>query len=142
MRKQWILALLVVLTVLLGLTSGCIDNQNIGAGEPGITISASLAYSIIEDNKDNPNFILLDIRTPEEFATERIAKSILIDFYADDFKNELNKLDKSKTYLVYCRSGNRSSQSIPIMKDLNFTEFYDMGGGINQWKAEGYPTIQ
>ncbi len=134
MKKLWILALLATLTVFLGLSSGCIGSDT--------AIAPSLAYSMIEDNGDNPDFVLLDIRTPEEFAAERIAESVLLDFYADDFEDELDKLDKSKTYLVYCRSGNRSSKSMPIMEDLGFIKIYDMGGGINQWKAEGYPTVK
>jgi len=135
LRKLWILVLLAALALFLGLTSGSVGNQN-------TAITPSLAYSLIEDNKSNTDFVILDIRTPEEYANEHIATSVLLDFYADDFENELDKLDKSKTYLVYCRSGNRSSKSMSIMEGLGFMEVYDMGGGINQWKAEGYPTIK
>jgi rhodanese-related sulfurtransferase len=142
LKKLWILALLATLTVFLGLSSGCISNQAIEPGESGITISPSLAYTLIQENESNPDFVLLDVRTPEEYATEHIAGSVLLDFYSDDFEDELDKLDKSKMYLVYCRSGNRSSQSMPIMEDLGFIKVYDMGGGINQWKAEGYPTVK
>ncbi len=135
MRKLWILVLLATLTLFLGLTSGCI-------GYHDTAITPSLAYALIQKNESNTDFVILDIRTPEEYANEHIAESVLLDFYSDDFENELDKLDKSKTYLVYCRSGNRSSKSMSIMGGLGFMEVYDMGGGINQWKAEGYPTIK
>lgn len=134
LKKLWILALLATLTVFLGLFSGYIGSDT--------TIVPSLAYALIQENESNADFVILDVRTPEEYATERIAGSVLLDFYADDFEDELDELDKSKTYLVYCRSGNRSSQSMTIMEDLGFIKIYDMGGGINQWKAEGYPTVK
>ncbi len=133
-KKLWMLALLAVLTLFIGLTGGCIGSD--------AAIAPSLAYALIQENESNPDFVLLDVRTPEEYATEHIAGSVLLDFYSDDFEDELDKLDKSKTYLVYCRSGNRSSQSMPILEDLGFIRVYDMGGGINQWKAEGYPTVK
>ena len=132
MRKLWILVLLATLTLFSGLTGGCIASDT--------AIAPSLAYALIQENESNPDFVILDVRTPEEYAAEHIAESVLLDFYADDFEDELDELDKSKTYLVYCRSGNRSSKSMPIMEDLGFIKIYDMGGGINQWKAEGYPT--
>ena len=134
MRKLWILVLLATLTLFSGLTGGCIASDT--------AIAPSLAYALIQENESNPDFVILDVRTPEEYATEHIAESVLLDFYADDFEDELDKLDKSKTYLLYCRSGNRSSKSMPIMEDLGFIKIYDMGGGINQWKAEGYPTVK
>jgi len=54
----------------------------------------------------------------------------------------LNNLDKNKTYLIYCRSGARSGSALDIMAELNFREVYNILGGINQWKAEGFPTVK
>ena len=51
-------------------------------------------------------------------------------------------MDKSKTYLIYCRSGNRSGQALDIMEELNFREVYNMMGGILEWEAEGLPTVK
>lgn len=108
----------------------------------GMVVTPSTAYSLIQENEGNADFVIMDVRTPEEYAGEHIAGSILLDFNADDFKNELGKLDKSKTYLIYCRSDNRSGKAANIMLDLGFIEVYDIDGGINQWKAEGYPTVK
>lgn len=135
MRKLWLLILVATLTLFLGLAGGCLGYQD-------AAITPSTAYPLIQENESNADFVILDVRTPEEYANEHIAESVLLDFYADDFEDELDKLDKSKTYLVYCRSGNRSSKTMPVMEDLGFIEIYDMGGGINQWKAEGYPTVK
>ena len=142
MRKLWLLILVATLTLFLGLAGGCLGFQDTEPGEPGITITPSTAYSLIQENEGNNDFVILDVRTPEEYANEYIAESVLLNFYADDFENELDNLYKSKTFLVYCRSGNRSSKSVSIMGGLGFIEIYNMGGGINQWKAEGYPTVK
>jgi rhodanese-related sulfurtransferase len=127
----------------VALSGGCVGYQNAKPGEPVITIlTPPMAYSLIEENKANPDFVILDVRTPEEYADGYIAESILLDFYADDFEAELDELDKNKTYLVYCRSGNRSGKSVKMMKDLNFMEVYDVDGGILRWEAEGFPMVK
>lgn len=83
--------------------------------------------------------VVLDIRTPEEFAGGRIAGSSNLDFYEPDFAASLDTLDKDLPYFVYCRSGNRSSQAIETMRDLGFTEVYELDGGIVQWAEAGLP---
>jgi len=82
------------------------------------------------------------VRTPEEFADGHIENAINLDYYSETFGDELNKLDKNKTYLVYCRSGRRSRNALDIMEELNFREAYNMSGGIIEWKAEGLPTTK
>jgi len=79
----------------------------------------------------NSESVIIDVRTSQEFLEKNIDNSINIDFYSDDFKEKLNSLDKSKTYLIYCRSGNRSGKTLKIMKELGFMIVYDLKGGIN-----------
>lgn len=142
-KKWWVMALLAILTLSLGLVGGCVGSQDAKPEESVITIvTPTVAYSLIEENKANPDFVILDVRTPEEYADGHIAESILLDFYDDGFEDELDKLDKSKTYLVYCRSGNRSGKSVRMMEDLNFMEVYDVDGGILRWEAEGFLTVK
>lgn len=105
-------------------------------------ISPQEAFDLIQENKDNPDFVILDVRTPEEFAEEHIANALNIDFNSENFRDELDKLDKDKTYLIYCRSGNRSGKALEIMKELDFREVYNMSGGIIEWKTEGLPTVK
>ncbi len=93
-------------------------------------ISSVEAYAIIQANKNNQDFIILDVRTKEEYADKRLENSDNIDFYSKSFKKKLDKLDKNKTYLVYCLSGNRSGQTFEIMKEIGFAEVYDMQEGI------------
>lgn len=86
-----------------------------------------------------PGLVVLDVRTPEEFDSGHIADASNLDFYEPDFAASLDDLDKDLPYFVYCRSGNRSATTIDTMKDLGFTEVYELEGGIISWAEEGYP---
>lgn len=129
------------------LMSGCIQTENnIAQLETQIQIIENItpeeAYISIQENKDNPNFVILDVRTPEEFLGEYIENADNLDYYSDTFRNDLDKLDKNKTYIIYCRSGRRSENAINIMKELDFREVYNMLGGIIKWKSERLPTTK
>ena len=129
------------------LTSACIQTEtNTTKSETQIQIIENItpkeAYILIQENKDNPNFVILDVRTPEEFLGEYIENAVNLDYYSDTFRNNLDKLDKNKTYLIYCRSGRRSENALNIMKELDFREVYNMLGGIIKWKSEGLPTTK
>lgn len=104
-------------------------------------ITVEEAHSIIQNNENNNSLVIIDVRTPEEFNREHIQDASNIDFYSDNFKEELKKLDKTKTYVVHCRSGGRSSQTLNIMRELGFREVYNMGGIIH-WKEKGFPTTK
>ena len=105
-------------------------------------INTQDAFTLIQENQNNPDFVIIDVRTPEEFAQGHLANAINIDSYSDTFRDELNNLDKDKTYLVYCAVGSRSASALVIMQELGFMEAYNMLGGINQWQAEGLPITE
>ena len=105
-------------------------------------ITPSEFNTLIEENKNNPDFIILDVRTPEEYAAGHIENSVMIDFRADTFRKEIDQLDKSKDYLIYCRSGNRSYNAAAMMVELEFESVYNMLDGIIRWRAEGLPLVQ
>ncbi len=87
--------------------------------------------SFINQYKNTPGAVMIDVRTPAEFNAGHIASAINIDYYdSDSFTREIKKLDKSKTYFVYCRSGNRSSKAILIMKDNLIRNTFDLRGGV------------
>jgi rhodanese-related sulfurtransferase len=100
------------------------------------------AYQLIQNNKGNPNFVIIDVRTPEEFESGRIEDAVNMNRHSDTFVDDLNKLDKDKTYLVYCRAGGRSWDAISIMARQGFTDIYRIDGDIVKWKAEGLPVIK
>jgi|ERR1051325_5532488 rhodanese-related sulfurtransferase len=85
------------------------------------------------------NLVILDIRTPEEFKSFHIAGATNIDFHGPNFEQRINSLDKSKTYLVHCASGGRSTQSLKIFQKHDFQSIYHLDGGINAWKNAGLP---
>ncbi|MFC1908009.1 rhodanese-like domain-containing protein [Chloroflexota bacterium] len=141
-------SMLSALTVLLiaGVTwiGGCVTETPNQEALTQVTknIAPQEAFTLIQENQNNPDFVILDVRTPEEFADGHIANSINVDFYSETFRDDINKLDKDKTYLIYCRSGNRSGKALNIMVGLGFMEAYNISGGIIEWKAEGLPIIK
>jgi rhodanese-related sulfurtransferase len=81
--------------------------------------------------------IVLDVRTEEEFESGYIPNAINIDIrMGAGFIDELNKLDKTVPYYVYCRSGARSAQAVQIMQDMGFVFSYNLLGGILAWEGE------
>lgn len=73
-----------------------------------------------------PELVILDVRTSDEYKDGHVKNSLNLDFYSPNFKSELEKLDKNKQYLVYCRSGNRSSQASKLMQQLGFMHIINM----------------
>ncbi len=142
--KNLLMLVLSVSLVAIILASGCAQyTQNQETPTQTIeNVTPQEAFTLIQDNKNNPEFVILDVRTPEEFAEGYIENAILIDYYSESFRNELNQLDKTKMYLIYCRSGNRSGKALDIMEELNFREVYNMTGGIIEWQAEELPTTK
>ncbi len=76
---------------------------------------------------------LIDVRTPGEYSDGKIADATNIDFLGADFKGEIAKIDLSKPTLIYCASGGRSGKAARMMKDMGFTEVYDLKGSYNGW---------
>lgn len=74
--------------------------------------------------------MMIDVRTPAEFGAGHMDKAVNIDFEDRSFGEEVKKLDLTKTYFVYCRSGNRSGQAISIMKAIGIKNIYESQGGI------------
>ena len=85
---------------------------------------------VVDSNKE---IILLDVRTPAEFANGRIEGAVNVDIQSPGFLDEIRKLDKEGEYAVYCAVGRRSAFAINEMKKLVFTKLYDLGGGYNAW---------
>jgi len=102
-------------------------------------LDAKQAQALIQKNRDNADFVVLDIRTPAEFAAGHLAGAVNVDFKAPDFQSQVAKLDRAKTYLVYCRTGRRSTLSLPIFERLGVTHVYHLAGGITAWQREGFP---
>jgi len=100
------------------------------------------AALVVREHLDDDDFVLLDIRTPIETAGGHLPGAQFLDFYDSAFRSELQKLDRTDTYLIYCRTGNRTGQAYALMTNLGFERVYDMGGGITEWIQRGYPICQ
>jgi len=100
-------------------------------------VTPAAAQKLLAENKE---VRVLDVRTPAEYAEGHIAGALNVDFKASDFAENVGKLDKNTTYIVHCRSGKRSSGSLPILKENSFGTIYHLNKGFNSWKAAGMPT--
>jgi phage shock protein E len=86
--------------------------------------------------------ILIDVRTPQEYAEGYIPGAILIDYLNENFEKGLDTLNKDLVYEVYCRSGGRSSNAAEIMMKKGFKNVYNLEGGIIEWKDKKYPIVK
>jgi len=111
---------------------------------PGGTkdISAAEAALLIEVNNNNPDFVILDVRTPGEYSEGHIENALNVDVMSESFTEEAGELDKGKTYLIHCRSGGRSAKAAALMEQLGFADIYDIEGGILAWEKEGLPIMK
>ncbi|OIQ30789.1 MAG: rhodanese [Bacteroidetes bacterium MedPE-SWsnd-G2] len=87
--------------------------------------------------KADENAVILDVRTQEEVDEGIIPNAIHIDIYkGQGFIQDIEALDKSKNYYVYCRSGGRSAQACSVMNQLGFENAFNLMGGITEWNGE------
>lgn len=103
-------------------------------------LSAIKCDSLIKVNSSNPNFVILDVRTPGEWNNYHIMGSINRSTELSDFTAQLDALPKHKIFLMHCQSGGRSAGAFAKMKQLEFAEVYEMIGGLNSWNSSGLPT--
>lgn len=90
-----------------------------------------------EKLKNDKDAVILDVRTEEEVDEGYIPDAKNIDIYkGQGFINEVEKLDKSKHYYIYCRSGKRSSQACTLLDQMGFSETYNLLGGFSEWEGE------
>lgn len=97
----------------------------------------NLSVNDWKEKRENGNFELLDVRTPGEFSDSYIKGAVNIDIMQPDFPSKIEALDKNKSYLVYCRSGQRSLNAMNFMKEHGFKEVHNLEGGIMAWERSG-----
>lgn len=81
--------------------------------------------------------LILDVRTDEEFMEGHLFGATQLDFFREDFREAVEKLDRAQPVYVYCRSGNRSGKAAKLMKELGFAEVYNLEGGFGAWSRAG-----
>ncbi len=91
----------------------------------------------------NKDVVLLDVRTPEEFADGHLENSVNIDINdMNSFSEKVSSLDKETPVYVYCRSGGRSNKSAQYLKEQGFAVTYDLDGGISSWSNNGLKIVK
>ncbi|WP_348825144.1 thioredoxin domain-containing protein [Flavobacterium aestuarii] len=93
--------------------------------------------SYSEKIKATPDAQILDVRTPDEYATGHIENSDNVDFLANSFVLKTDKYDKTKPVFVYCKSGGRSAKASEKLAELGFTTVYNLDGGMLKWESAG-----
>lgn len=128
--NKWVFLFLMsfLLTV-----SSCINENHDGIEE----ISTEEMQTLLEMD----DVQLLDVRTPEEFDEGFIAGAQNIDFESETFNEDIQKLDKTKPVILYCRTGGRSARCAKRMIEAGFVKVYDLDGGISAWEHEGFKVI-
>lgn len=91
--------------------------------------------------KQNQGVVVLDVRTPEEFASSHLARATNLNYFDPHFQDKLAKMDKTRLYLVHCASGGRSAKAREILKKLNFQHIYHLEGGMQAWQKAGKPVV-
>jgi rhodanese-related sulfurtransferase len=110
----------------------------LAAGTRITDVTVNQARELIQKRARNAQLVILDVRTPEEFAQGHLSGAVNVNLMAPDFERRLGALGRGKTYLVYCRTGNRSVKAIQIMGRLGFRSVYHMFEGIVGWQKKGF----
>ncbi len=125
---------LLGLVLLLGLVAGC-------SSSTGSATGATLSAQQFHDLAQQPGVVVLDVRTPAEFAQGHLPNAINLDVEGGDFAQQIATLDTGATYAVYCRSANRSKVAMDQMQAAGFTNVQDLDGGIVAWQSAGLPVV-
>jgi phage shock protein E len=102
-------------------------------------VTVQEARELIQKHQGRTDFVIVDVRTPAEFAAGHLAGAVNVDFRASEFEAKLTRLNRGTSYLIYCRVGHRSANAVPVFKRLGFVSVFDMKGGITEWQRQGLP---
>lgn len=123
-----VVALIIYLILQMGGGSGNTTANNALAS----TVSVSDAYNLYQNGA-----FVLDVRTQEEWDDFHAPNTTLIPL--DQLASRLSEVPRDRQIVVVCRSGNRSQQGRDILVDAGFEQVTSMTGGLNEWRASGYP---
>ena len=136
----------VLVAALALIAAGCGGGSSSATSEETTTAESSAVTLVSPTDAqtlvESGDVEVIDVRTPEEYAEGHIEGATLVDFYEPDFADRIAELDRGQEYVVYCRSGNRSSQATAIMAEQGFAVVNDVDGGIVAWEAAGLPVTR
>lgn len=146
-RRFRVLGSLLALVLGLGLLAACGTGSAPPADAPGATGDAAAAAAEVVSldpeafraRIEEPGVVVLDVRTPEEFAEGKLAGAVNLDASAPDFDEQVTALETGAPYAVYCRTGSRSAAAVQRMQEAGFVDVVHLAGGILAWQEAGYP---
>jgi len=98
-----------------------------------INVISDAQFNEIQDS----DYILVDVRTVEEYESGHIQDAVNFDFYSESFQNDILTLDKSSSIILYCRTQNRSTKTANYLKENGYKEITVIEGGITSWVKNG-----
>jgi len=136
MRIQRISSITAILILSIVTFASCQSSQKKSEATQSENGFEKIDKATFKKMMDQPNTVVLDVRTDIEYKNGHVPNAVHINYYAPNFSEQVAKLDTSKTYLVYCHSGSRSLKACKIMTtDLNFPHVYDFSGGWKAWSS-------
>lgn len=133
----------LLLSLLVFFTISCSSNDSEKATRSPVEEVAEDVDVNKFENLIGGSKVILDVRTPGEYADGHIEGAQLINVSAPDFDKKIEKLDKTNTsYLVYCAAGSRSQRAMQKMKTAGFKSVYNLSTGVNGWKAAGKKLVK
>ena len=135
MQRQNSIAWIVIFTLTIAGTA-------LAAKSPVTNVTVGKAQQLIKEGAGKAEFVILDVRTPGEFAEGHIRGAVNLDVQSPDFEKGLRALNRTRGYLVYCRTGNRSRRATMAMEDLGFRSTFHMTEGIVKWKQQNPPLVR
>lgn len=130
--------LIITLSMLLACSSSnqSHSNETSEALSQKENIPENIDIDTFDRLREKGEFEVIDVRTLEEFEQGHIPGAKVVDVKSSDFQDKIAQMDKDKEYLVYCRSGNRSSKALQIMKEAGFTNAHNVEGGYLKWSEK------
>ncbi len=125
----------IILSVVIGLT---LLNCKQSAAQQSTLLEPQEFKEFLSSNE----VLLIDVRTPQEFNSGHIENAVNIDFKSPDFAMAVQKLDTTKTLVIYCRSGRRSGMGTPTFVKAGFKQLYDLKGGVLNWQKDGLKLVK
>jgi phage shock protein E len=98
------------------------------------------AQKLIEENRDNAKFVIIDLRTQREFDAGHIEGAKQIHYYATNFMRVMSQMDRESTLFLYCQKGRQSPLAFRALQRLRFAQIFILDGGIEEWINAGLPT--
>ena len=133
---------IILLTFVLISFIACGQKENAKSNGTNADQASISLISPTDLNNVNKDIVLIDVRTPEEFASGHLENAVNMNYFDSDFKAQFKTLDKNKAVYLYCKSGRRSANAAEKLEDMGFVKIYDLEGGISNWNAKGFTILK